>query len=249
MFSIQSHSRPSLSILNALREYDDFMESIKTLVDLGCGSGDDLIWWATAATREDVPKPLNIKCTGVDKLDRLSLTQKYSNIIYQCNDFEKKINPPKELFDVLWCHDAFQYCINPIETLVNWRQIASDGAMLMIAVPQTIQIHRRQLNYFLPSGVYYHHTMISLIYMLSASGWDCNTGFFQQLPNDPWIRAVVYKSNNEPLDPKTTTWYELAETKLLPDSASKSILAYGYPRHQDLILPWIDKSFADLGQL
>ena len=32
----------SLETLNALYQYDDFMSSIGTLVDLGCGNGDDL---------------------------------------------------------------------------------------------------------------------------------------------------------------------------------------------------------------
>ena len=55
----QSHAH-SQQTLNALYEYDDFMESIATMVDLGCGTGLDLEWWATRTTRDDNPQPLNI---------------------------------------------------------------------------------------------------------------------------------------------------------------------------------------------
>jgi hypothetical protein len=49
------------------------------------------------------------------------------------------------------------------------------------------------------------------------------------------------------MDPKTTTLFELAEKKLLPDSAVASINAHGYIRQQDLVLPWLDKSLHSLG--
>lgn len=248
-FSIQPNIKPSLHILNALREYDDFMESVATLVDLGCGAGEDLEWWATATTREDNPQPLNIRCVGVDLMPQLPMAHKHSNITYQPTDFEKEIYPPSKLFDVLWCHDAFQYCLNPIDTLIKWRNIASNGAMLIIAVPETVRVHRRQLAYHLPSGVFYHHTMVSLMYMLAIAGWDCRSGFFQQTPQDPWIRAVVYKSEKKPFNPKTTSWYDLVESKLLPDSADRSILAHGYLRQQDLVLPWLDQNLVAFGQL
>ena len=56
-----SHAH-SLEILDALYQYDDFMASIKTLADLGCGKeGLDLEWWATRTTRDQSPVPLNIK--------------------------------------------------------------------------------------------------------------------------------------------------------------------------------------------
>jgi hypothetical protein len=240
MFTANLVARPSFKILNALYEHDDFMESIRTLVDLGCGNGEDLAWWATRTTKEDSPQPLNIRCVGVDLIDQLSLAHQHHNITYQKTDFEKTVYPPQTLFDILWCHDAFQYCIDPIGTLIKWREIASSGAMLVIAVPQTVRIHQRQLSYHLPPGVFYHHTLISLMYMLSLAGWDCRNGFFQQQPQDPWIRAVVYKTENLPKDPKTTTWYDLIDTHLLPESAERSIMAHGYLEHQDLIIPWLD---------
>jgi SAM-dependent methyltransferase len=238
--------RHSLQVLNQLYEYDDFMASIKTVLDLGCGNGDDLDWWATRTTRDDNPEPLNIRCTGIDLNTELSLTKRRNNVFYQSVDFESDIIPTPLGFDVLWCHDAFQYAQSPVATLSRWWHLASPGGMLCLAVPQTIEIHRRQFNYHLPSGCYYHHTMVSLMYMLATAGWDCRAGFFKQTPTEPWIYAVVYKGSVEPMDPKTTTWHKLSELNLLPDSAARSIHAHDYLRQQDLVVPWIDHSLTSM---
>jgi SAM-dependent methyltransferase len=248
MFKIQNSGRPSLQIINALYEHDDFMESIQTMVDLGCGSGEDLAWWASATTREDSPRPLNIKCTGIDVLPELPVARKHANITYQLTDFEQQIHPPSQLFDVLWCHDAFQYCINPLGTLAKWKTIASPGAMLIMAVPQTQKVIQRHLACHLSSGSYYHHSLVSMIYMLAVNGWDCRSGFFQQLPGDDWIRAVVYNTDQTPRDAKKTTWYDLVDSGLLPESADRSVMAHGYLRQQDLIIPWLDHNLTWMGK-
>jgi trans-aconitate methyltransferase len=239
----------SLDTLNAFYEHDDFMESIDTVVDLGCGQGFDLEWWATRTTRDENPQPLNIKCTGVDVLDQLSVAHRYPNITYQKTTFEGDVAPPSNTkFDVLWCHDAFQYAINPIQTLSNWWNIASDGGMMVIIVPQTTNIHRHQLAFTQESGCYYHHTLASLIHMLAVSGWDCKNGFFLKKPQDPWIHAVVYKSQHAPMDPRTTDWHTLSAMDLLPDSAKKSVYAHGELDQRDLVVPWLDYSLSWLGQ-
>ena len=80
----QSHQH-SLRTLETLYEYDDFMESVKDMVDLGSGSGLDLEWWATRTTREEVPQPLNIRCLGIDLEARSMLTTKYTNIQPICS--------------------------------------------------------------------------------------------------------------------------------------------------------------------
>jgi ubiquinone/menaquinone biosynthesis C-methylase UbiE len=236
----------SLETLNQLYQYDDFMYSIKTVVDLGCGKGDDLEWWATRTTRDETAEPLNIQCTGVDLSDRFSLTKKYSNIAYQQRDFESLIEAPKTGFDILWCHDSFQYAVNPLQTLSRWWNIASPGGMLYICVPVTQRIYGRQLEYALASGNFYHHTMVSLMYMLATNGWDCRGGFFKQSPGDEWIHACVYKSETEPMDPKNASWYKLSELKLLPESTDTSINAHGYLRQQDLIIRWLDHNIMSM---
>lgn len=236
----QSHAH-SLETLNWLYEHDDFMSSITTMVDLGCGHGFDLEWWATRTTRDDSPQPLNIQCVGVDLIDTPVIARKYANITYQQTDFEHQIHThKKKKFDVLWSHDTFQYAINPIETLKLWRNIAEPGAMLCLIVPQTTNLEHRNLNIIQPVGLY-HYTLVNLIHMLAVTGWDCASGFFLKRANDPWLHAVVYRSDIEPMDPRTS-WYSLAETGLLPKSAEQSINKYGFLKQKDLVLPWLDKN-------
>lgn len=244
----ESHEH-SLEILNLMYEYDDFMESVGSVIDLGCGNGLDLEWWATRTTRDDNPIPLNIRCTGVDILDTLNISKKYSNITYQKIDFENVDDLSKKVkFDVLWCHDAFQYAIDPIGTLKKWSMISNESAMLVLSIPETVEIHRRMLSYIQPTGCYYHYSIVNLMHMLAVNGWDCREGFFKKAIGDSWFHAIVYKSNHKPMNPKTTTWYELSEKNLLPESAVKSIERHGYVRQEDLVLPWLDKSLSWLGK-
>jgi hypothetical protein len=83
--------------------------------------------------------------------------------------------------------------------------------------------------------------------MLSTAGWDCRAGFFKKNSHDPWLHAVVYKSSHEPMNPRTTTWYELADRKLLPESADACINRHGELRQQELMVPWLDKSLTHFG--
>ena len=241
----ESHQH-SLKTLNQLYEYDDFMMSIKTVADLGCGTGEDLEWWATRTMRDDRKAKLNIKCQGIDILNRLPIAVQYPNITYQRIDFEGNIHTNGDKFDILWCHDAFQYAINPIQTLINWRDISSDGAMLALTVKQTTNIHQKDLDFTQHDGCYYHYTLVNLIHMLAIAGWDCKSGFFKKDPIDNWLHAIVYKSEHAPFNLKKTRLYDLVDAKLLPDSADKSILAKGFLDQKDLILPWIDKSLSSM---
>lgn len=239
----------SLETLNQLYEYDDFMESIRTVVDLGCGKGLDLEWWATRTTRDENPLPLNINCVGVDLLPELEIGKKYQNVTYQSTDFEATVYPYKDTkFDILWCHDSFQYAINPLQTLSKWWHSSSDGAMLALIVPQTTNIRHHKLAFTQESRTYYHYTIVNVLHMLAVSGWDCRGGFFKKNARDPWIHAVVYKSDIAPMDPKTTTWFDLMEKQLLPESAEASIYKHGQIEQQDLVLPWLDHSLSYLGR-
>lgn len=237
----------SLQTLNQFFEYDDFMASIRTVVDLGCADGRDLEWWATRTTRDDRPEPLNIQCTGIDLSPTSTITYDLPNVKYHGADFETGVPEIPDGFDILWCHDSFQYAVNPVQTLAHWWHRASPGAMLYICVPLTQRIHRRQLDYFLPSGNYFHYSMVNLMYMLATTGWDCNSGFFKQTPMDPWLHAVTYKSQHQPRDPKKTSWYDLVELNLVPRTARDSIMAHGHLRQQDLVVPWIDQNLISMG--
>lgn len=246
--SEESHAH-SLETLNWLYEHDDFMASIDTLIDIGCGNGLDLEWWATRTTRDDRPVPLDIKCTGLDLLNSISVAKKYPNITYQRNNFEENIFTSKnKKYDVLWCHDAFQYAVSPLNTLKLWWEIAEPGAMLVLILPQTTNIEYRKLSFTQPNTCYYHHSIVSLIHMLSVTGWDCAPGFFKKSPTDHWLHAVVYKSEHAPMDPRETSWYQLADKGLLPKSAVESIQRHGFLKQEDLVLPWLDKNLTWFGQ-
>jgi len=243
----ESHAH-SLRTLDALYEYDDFMMSIATMADIGCGQGLDLEWWATRTFRDGSDEPLNIKCTGIDIAGSCPITKNYRNTQFISQDFEDTLRTHKTTFDVVWSHDAFQYAINPLNTLSNWWHAISDGGMLAIVVPQTTNMEFNAQAFDQPDGHYYNWTMVSLIHALAVSGFDCDAGFFLKEPGDPWLHAVVYKSDHAPMDPKTTRWYDLADRGLLPASAVASVTKFGYLRQRDLVLPWINKALRSMSQ-
>ncbi len=247
---IESEQRPShehsLHTLNALYEFDDFMMSVGTLLDLGCGHGLDLEWWATRTTRElGNKKPLNIRCTGVDLCPTPEPAKRLNNVNYLQQDFEEPLLVGDRKYDVAWCHNSFQYVLDPFKTLRNWREATADGGMLVLIVPQTTNLEFNYQAFDQPSGVYYNWTLVSLIHVLAVTGWDCRGGFFRKNPDDPWIHAVVYKSPTGPMDPRTTSWYDLVDAKMLPETADRGIMKYGHLRQRDLVLPWLDKSLMD----
>jgi len=245
-----SQFNPGQSTLDLLASYDTFMESIDTLVDMGCGNGDDVAWWATRSIEDDDGNqiPLNIKCLGVDLISNVPAIRPHKNATYRKTDFEKfKLEKADKPVDVIWCNNSFQYAINPIETLKNWWKAMSEGGMLALIVPSTTEITYNRLDFTQPEYVYHHYTTVNLLHMLSLSGFDC--AFMQKLPGDPWIKAVVYKTAIEPMDPRTTRWYHIAEhDNLLPESARNSINKFGYLRQQDLVLEWLDHSLHWLGE-
>jgi SAM-dependent methyltransferase len=243
--SAQESHLHSLETLELLYAYSDFMESVDSVCDVGCGKeGLDLEWWATREVNEDdVTIPLNINCTGIDTNDKLLLT--HESVSYIKHDFEI---PHNQKFDIIWSHDSFQYATNPLLTLRNWHDMLSDNGMLVLIVPSTTNMEYNKLAFSQPSFHYYNHTLDGLIHMLVVNGFDCKAGFFQQQFNDKWIKVVVYKSDFAPMDPKTTSWYDIIDKGLLPLSATESINKYGYLKREDLVLRWLDYSNIWYGQ-
>jgi 2-polyprenyl-3-methyl-5-hydroxy-6-metoxy-1,4-benzoquinol methylase len=241
----QEHSFKN--VLSYMYGYDDFMDSVGRVVDLGCDvEATNMLWWANATTRDETQTPLGIKCVGVNTFEKLNV--KHNSISYQNYDIES-LNSVKKPFDIVWCYDQLQYLLNPYQALSNWWHIADTDAMLVLAVPQTVNTEYHIQEYNLALSHKYHYTMPQLIYMLAVSGWDCHSGFFKKTPGDPWLYAIVYKSNIEPMDPKETNIYKLAEqTELLPQCAVDGIHKYGKLRQRDLILPWLDKNIMIMEQ-
>ena len=237
-----SHAH-SLRTLEMLYEYDDFMDSLRVVADFGCGSGLDLAWWATRESRDDPPEPHNYICYAVDhnvnQLEQQVLD--LPNVWALPGNFEERV-VPREV-DLLWCHDAFQYALNPLQTLKVWNQSMNQDGMLLITVPQfqTYQYNRAVTRSV--SGCYYHYNACNLMYMLAVNGFDCRDCYILKDANDPWLSMAVYKSDVEPMNPATTSWHDLAQTGLLNPSVLESLNKYGHVRQEELIFKWFDKDF------
>lgn len=234
-------TRHSLKILNQLREYDSFLDSLKTIADMGCGTGEDINWWATLETRDDPPKPYNYTCFAVDSDDsKLSQIPNLPNIIKRNKDFETA-NLFSKKIDLMWSHDSLQYSLNPLETLKQWNESMNVNGMLIISVPQHTGVEYNRFYSRSHSGCYYHFTPVNLIYMLAVNGFDCRDAYMLKQFNDPWLQIAVYKSDTKPMSPSTTTWQDLVATGLLNPTVVESITKYGYLRQEDIVYPWLDK--------
>lgn len=233
--------RHSLSILNLLYEYDSFLDSITSVVDMGCGTGEDILWWANLTTRDDPPEPHNYKCYAVDKdASKFSQIPDLANIYKIHADFTDKRVLPINV-DFVWAHDSLQFSHNPIETLYNWNQQMNVDAMLVVSIPQHSGVmfnkyYSRSYDY-----CYHNFTPANLIYMLAVNGFDCRDAYLLKRHNDPWIHMAVYKSKVEPMSPKTTTWIDLAEKNLLHDSLVGCLQKYGHIQQEEILYPWLDK--------
>lgn len=233
--------RHSQHILNCLREYDSFLDSLRVIADMGCGTGEDITWWATLKTRDDPPKPYNYKCFAVDRDPaKLAQIKPLPNLHIWEKDFTNKHIFPGKI-DLMMAHDSLQYSHNPIETLNHWNYALNVNGMLVLSVPQHSGVEYNRYYSRSYSGCYYHFTPVNLIYMLAVNGFDCNDAYLLKKFQDPWIDIAVYKSDIEPMDPATTTWFDLVETGLLNPSVVKSITKHGHLRQEDIIYPWLDK--------
>lgn len=247
LFDKEAHQL-SLQTLELLNQHPDFMESVATVLDIGCGPGHDLHWWATRTVEDNQGKeiPLNIKCTGVDHKNRFDKDLKHRNIIEIVEADMENTGLKPNSFDVINAPNILQLAVNPLQTLGHWYDLCRDNGMLIVSVPETTTVERTKIVSDQYSNEYYHWTLVSLMHMLAVNGWDCSGGFFKKDRNDPWIHAIVYKQPNfKKLDYKSATWFDLVEQNLIPESAVKSLNQRNYVSQQDLVLMWLDKSIRD----
>ena len=233
--------RHSLKILNQIREYDSFLDSLKTIADMGCGAGEDIAWFATLETRDDPPRPYNYNCFAVDNNPRqLQQIPNLKNIRKIERNFNETNLFPVTI-DLMLSHDSLQYSPNPLQTLKNWNEMMTPDGMLIISLQQTSGVENNRYYSRTSSGCYYHYTPTNLLYMLAVNGFDCNDAYLLKQFNDPWIHIAVYKSGVAPMNPETTTWVDLAEKNLLNLSVVKSIHKNGYVRQEEIVYPWLDR--------
>lgn len=238
----ESHNH-SKEILDVLYGYDSFLDSLEIIADFGCGSGLDAKWWATLKTRDDPPEPRNYTVYAVDKdLTKVdSLCASLSNVFTFEADIENVTLP--RTVDFIWCHDAFQYVVNPIQTLAKWNSYMNVNGMLLISIPQATHYSYNRLQAHSYNYCYYNHNIVSLMYMLAVNGFDCRDAYFLKKENDTWLHAAVYKSDIAPMDPTKTSWYNLADLNLLNDSVLDCINKFGYVKQDEILVNWLDKDF------
>ena len=239
--SHDSHQH-SLEVLNTLREYDNFLDSLKTIADMGCGAGLDTEWWATLASRDARPQPQNYQVYAVDQTFKefdTQITDRNPNIKTIEDNFETVTLPTKA--DLIWAHDSFQFAHDPVKCLANWKRNLNVNGMLIVTIPQTTYVSQNKIivnNY----NQLYNYNILNLIYMLATNGFDCNDAFFYRKLDTPWLYAGVYANNMNPL-PVGTTWYELVDRKLINQSLADGINRYGFARIEDLVIRWFDKNY------
>jgi SAM-dependent methyltransferase len=238
----ESHEH-SRGVLDMLYQYDSFLDSIKVVADMGCGSGRDTQWWAELMTRDDPPEPHNYLVYAVDKNTskvEKTVLAKNKNIILLQEDYNT-VHLPKKA-DLVWSHDSFQFSLNPLQTLSHWNRYMNVNGMLVLSVPvhTTYSYDRLQTRSF--SGCYHTFNICNLMYMLAVNGFDCRDCYIYSAPNYGWIHFAVYKSY-EPFDHATTSWFDLAEKNLISDSAMNSLNKYGHVRQEDLMFTWLDKDW------
>lgn len=239
-----SHAH-SLQTLESIAAYDDFMDSLSVICDMGCGYGLDIAWWANSTYIDDSDKvqPRNYKCYGVD-LNTNKVNTQLDNLRLITQDFEDPIrNMP--FIDLLWSHDSFRYALNPLGTLKLWHSMMNENGMICLIVPQTVNVTYNKLVTRTFPGSYYSYNITNLMYMLAVSGFDCRDGHFVKYANDPWIHCVAYKNDIGPLDVKTTSWYKLSDLGLLPKTADECISKYGYLKQELLQTHWLNGQFID----
>lgn len=237
-----SHAH-SLKILNTLREYDTFLESLTVVADMGCGTGLDAEWFATLTTRDENPEPLNYIVYAVDQhINRLEVdTKKLTNIVPMEGNFEERIVPRQ--VDLIWAHDSFQFARDPFKTLASWKSTMNVNGMLVLSIPQTTywDSHRGRLivsNH----GEHHSYNLLNLMYTLAISGFDTRDAFFYRDIDSPWLYAAVYASEHGPIG-YNASWHELAERWLVNDSIIDSINKYGHARLEDVVVRWLDKDY------
>ena len=232
----------SKETLKLLHQHDDFIESIKHVVDMGAGDGTDALWWATLQSNDDEdPADLNIKVTAVDRGSAGVNRRTHKNIKWKNEDFTNTTIPTNSA-DLIWCYDSLQYSEDPIEALIHWHDLLKKDAMLCLTVPYNLMLRpfrdSSRIDSVYKPGAYFNFTPANLILLLASAGYDCREGHFKFVYGEPWIHAAVYKGTADPQ--AYMNWYELMENKMLPPSAEKAIKATGQLKDSDLVVEWID---------
>lgn len=236
----QNHEH-SCETLNVLNQYQDFMDGIKTVADMGCGAGLDASWWANLTSDNGVPR--NIKVHAIDiNLQGQSIIH-HPNISYINTEYSNT-GIAKESVDLIWAHDSLQYSLNPLATLLHWWDLLRDDGMLIVTLPYNFTVNTHldiaKVDATYTMGCYQNYTLSSLIMHLAATGFDCRNSHFKIDRTRGWLHAAVYKLPTSP-NPYMN-WYEMCERQLLLPSIEQEIFRKGSFNDTDIVCEWIDRS-------
>ena len=231
----------SLDFLSLIYGYDSFLDGITAVADMGCGAGMDVNWWANLETRDDPPEPRNLLVYAVDRnIKQIEPDILTNDRVFPIEgDIENRLLPRQ--VDLIYAHDSFQYARNPMLCLKNWRDSMNINGMLLMAIPQSTYLLNNRLVIEQQNWNWFNHTILSLTYMLAASGFDCRDAYFYRQNNTPWLYVAVYAA--DVVIPENPSWYNLADLNLLNDSMVKGLNKYGYLRLEDLTFQWLDRNY------
>lgn len=238
--SDQASHLHSLQTIQLIEKYESYLMGIRTIYDMGCGSGKDAQYFLSMKYPSNgIMTPYQFKVVGIDVND-VNVRHNDPRLTFIKYDFEEYDNGLNA--DMIWSHDSFRFAIDPLKTLRNWWKILNLNGMLAIITPQTTNIHHgKPVNRTYPSN-FYHYTITNLIYMLAVSGFDLRDNRFWKEPNDPWLHLIAYKGDFEPFqNPRVVTWYQLLDR--LPDRWVGEVKKTGYLKEEVLQTHWINGQF------
>lgn len=233
----ESHQH-SLVTLNYLSMLDDYLSNIKDICVMGAGLGYDAVWWASLKSPHG--RSYNFNVSAVEMSPPYGL-QTVQGMQWYFEDFSLVKLPPQ---DLIWCHNALHYSLNPIGTLFHWHNLLRNDGLLIVEIPYTLSIsehlQHNMVNVNMSSGVYHVYTMSSLIIQLASAGFDCRNAHFQFDRENKWLRAAVYKTEDQPK--LYNSLYELRETNRLPYCLDAKLNSIDNFNESDLVLEWIDRT-------
>ena len=169
MFKNADHSHEhSRFVLDRLAEHTDFLRSLRTIVDVGSGAGLDARWWADTIGNLNIT---NHTVYAVDRDEKSFDSSLLTNNIQTLTQDYEQLTLPKPA-DLIWCHNSFQYCLNPLQTLKQWNLQMKTDAMLVLTVPLHVGYKYNRLQTRSYSGCYYSYNICNIIHMLAVNGFD-----------------------------------------------------------------------------
>jgi len=233
----ESHQH-SLITLNHLANMEDYLASIKNICVMGAGLGYDAVWWANLTSPEG--RRYNFNVTAVDSSPPYGI-QTVPGMQWRFDDFATIELPPQ---DLIWCHNTLHHALNPVGTLFHWHKLLRQDGLLIVEIPYSLSlsnhIEHNTVNVNMSSGMYHVYTMSSLIIQLASAGFDCRNANFQFDKENGWLRAAVYKTQDEPRLYRSL--YELKDTNRLPQCLDAILFGIDNFNESDLVLEWIDRT-------